>query len=174
MSSSNCCFLTCIQVSQEAGNVVWYSYLIKNIPQFVVNHTVKGFSIVNEADVLFEFRCFLHGPTNVGNLISGSSTFSKSSLNIWKFMVHVPLKPDLENFEHYFTSMWGEYNCAVVWAFFGIAFLWNWNENWSFPFLWRCSFPNLLAYWVTPVMFKVRCHVKSSNKTLCISDVHQW
>ena len=74
---------------------------------------------------------------------------SKTSLNIWKFMVHILLKPGLENFEHYFTSMWDEYNCAVVWAFFGIAFLWDWNENWPFPVLWPLlSFPNLLACWV--------------------------
>ena len=88
-------------------------------------------------------------PVDVGNLISGSSAFSKSSLIIWKFMVHVLLKPGLENFEHYFASMWDECNCAVVWAFFGIAFLWDWNENWPFPVLWPLlSFPNLLAYWV--------------------------
>ena len=85
----------------------------------------------------------------VGNLISGSSAFSKSSLNIWKFTVHLLLKPGLENFEHYFASMWDECNCAVVWAFFGIAFLWDWNANWPFPVLWPLlSFPNLLAYWV--------------------------
>ena len=86
---------------------------------------------------------------DVGNLMSGSSAFSKTSLNIWKFMVHVLLKPGLENFEHYFASVWDEYNCAVVWAFFGIAFLWDWSENWPFPALWPLlSFPNLLAYWV--------------------------
>ena len=86
---------------------------------------------------------------NVGNLISGTSAFSKSSLNIWKFMVHVLLKPGLENFEYYFACMWDECNCVVVWAFFGIAFLWDWNENWPFQVLWPLlSFPNLLAYWV--------------------------
>ena len=73
--------------------MVWYTYLIKNIPQFVVNRTVKGFSIVNKADVSFEFRCFLHGPTNVSNLISGSSAFYNSSLYIWKFLAHILLKP---------------------------------------------------------------------------------
>ena len=84
MSGSNCCFLTCIQVSQETGKVVWYSHLFKNFPQFVVIHTVKGFSVVNEeeVDVLLEFSCFFYDPTDVGNLISGSSAFSKSSLNI--------------------------------------------------------------------------------------------
>ena len=151
MSRSNCCFLTCIQISQEAGKVVWYSHLFQNFPQFVVIHTVKGFGIVNKAevDVFLELSCFFNDPTNVGNLISGSSALSKTSLNIWKFTVHVLLKPGLEDFEHYFASVWDEYNCAVVWAFFGITFLWDWNENWPFPVLWPLlSFPNLLAYWV--------------------------
>src|SRR5574340_1061347 len=90
-SSFNCCFLTCIQVSQEAGKVVWYSHLLKNFPQFVVIHTVKGFGVVNkaEADVFLELSCFFYDPIDVGNLISGSSAFSKFSLNIWKFSVHV-------------------------------------------------------------------------------------
>ena len=150
MSSSNCCFLTCIHGSQEAGQVVWYSHLSQNFSQFIVIHTVKGFDIVKaEIDVFLEFSCFFDDPADVGNLISGSSAVSKTSLNIWKFTVHVLLKPGLENFEHYFTSMWDEYNCAVVWTFFGIAFLWDWNENWPFPVLWPLlSFPNLLAYWV--------------------------
>ena len=147
MSSSNCCFLTCIQISQEAGQVGWYSHLLKNFPQFVVIHTVKGFVIINKAkvDVFLELSCFFDGPVDVGNLISGSSAFSKSSLNIWKFTIHILLKPGLENFEHYFASVWDECNCAVVWAFFGIAFLWDWNENWPFPVLWPLlSFPNSL------------------------------
>ena len=151
MSSCNCCLMTCIQVSQEAGQVVWYSHFFQNFPQFIVIHTVKGFGIVNkaEADVFPELSCFFDDPADVGNLISGSSAFSITSLNIWKFMVHVLLKPGLENFEHYFTSVWDECNCAVVWAFFGIAFLGDWNENWPFPVLWPLlSFPNLLAYWV--------------------------
>ena len=94
-----------------------------------------------------ELPCFFDDPADVGNFISGSSAFSKSSLNIWKFMVHILLKPGLEIFEHYFTSMWDECNCAVVWAFFGIGFLWDWNENWPFPVLWPLlSSPNLLAY----------------------------
>ena len=151
MSSSNCCFLTCIQVSQEAGQVAWYSHLFQNFPQFVVIHTVKGFGVVNKAeiDVFLELSCFFDDPSDVGNMISGSSAFSKTSLNIWKFMVHVLLKPGLENFEHYFTSMWDECNYAVVWAFLGIAFLWDWSENWAFPGLWPLqSFPNLLTYWL--------------------------
>ena len=107
MSSSNYCFLTCIQVSQEAGQVVWYSHLLKNFPQFIVIHTVKGFGIVNKAeiDVFLELPCFFDDLANVGNLISGSSAFSKTSLNICKFTVDVLLKPGLENFEHYFTSV---------------------------------------------------------------------
>ena len=151
MSSSNCYPLTCIQNSQEPGQVVWYSYLFQNFPQFADIHTVKGFDVVNKAeiDVFLELSCFFNDPADVGNLISGSSVFSKSSLNISKYMVHILLKPGLENFEHYFASLWDECNCAVVWAFFGIAFLWDWNENWPLPVLWPLpSFPNLLAYWV--------------------------
>ena len=151
ISSSHCCFLTCVQISQESGMVVWYSHLLKNFPQFVVIHTVKGFGIVNkvEVDVFLELSCFFSDLTDVGNLISGSSDFSKSSLNIWKFLVHILLKPLLENFEHYFTSVWDECNCAVVWTFFGIAFPWDWNEHCPFPVLWPLlSFPNMLPYCV--------------------------
>ena len=87
--------------------MVWYSHFLKNFPQFIVIHTVKGFSVVSEAevDVLLEFSCSFYDPVDVGNLISGSSAFSKSSLNIWKFFVHVLLKPSLENFENYFASV---------------------------------------------------------------------
>ena len=111
-------------------------------------NTVKGFGVINKAevDVFLEFSCFLDDPTDVGYLISGSAAFSKSGLNIWKFMVHILLKPGLENFEHCFASVWDESNCVVVWAFFSIAFLRDWNENWPFPVLWSLlSFPNLLA-----------------------------
>src|SRR5574340_258737 len=95
MSSSNCCFLTCIQISREAGPVVWYSLLFQNFPQFIVIHTVKGFGIVSKAeiDVFLEFSCFFYDPIDVGNLISGFSAFSTTRLNIWKFMVHEFLKP---------------------------------------------------------------------------------
>ena len=113
--------------------------------------TVKGFGVINKAEIVvfLEFSCFFNCQTNVGNLISGSSDFSKSRLNILKFTVHVLLKPGLEKFEHYFASEWDECNCAVVWTFFDIALLWDWNENWPFPVLWPLlSFPNLLAYWV--------------------------
>ena len=96
--------------------MVWYSHLFQNFPQFIVIHTVKGFGIVNKAeiDVFLELSCFFHDPADVGNLISGSSGFSKFSLNIWKFMVHVLLKPGLENFEYHFISVRDESNCAVV------------------------------------------------------------
>src|SRR5574337_990217 len=99
MSSSNCCFLTCIQISQEAGQVIWYSHLFQNFPQFVVIHTVKVFGMVHKArvDVFLELSCFFSDPVDVGSLISGSSAFSKTSLNIRKFTVHILLKPGLEN-----------------------------------------------------------------------------
>ena len=150
-SSSNCCSLTCIQISQEAGQVVWYSHLFQNFPQFIVIHIVKSFRVVNkvEVDVFLELSCFSDDPMDVGDLISGSSAFSKSSLHIWNFTVHILLKPGLENFEHYFASRWDECNCVAVWTFFDIALLWDWNENWPFPVLWPLlSFPNLLTYWV--------------------------
>ena len=107
MSGSNYCFLTCIQVFQKTGKVLWYSHLLKNFLQFVVIHTVKGFKVVSEAevDVFLEFPCFFYDPADVGSLISGSSVFSKSSLYIWKFLVHVLLEPGFENFDHYFASV---------------------------------------------------------------------
>ena len=84
MSSSNCCFLTCIQISEEAGQVAWYSHLIQNFPQFIVIHTVKGFGIVNKAEIYVSLKlsCFFDDPMDIGNLISGSSAFSKTILNI--------------------------------------------------------------------------------------------
>ena len=96
--------------------MVWYSHLFQNFSQFIVIHTIKGFGIINKAeiDVFLELSCFFDDPMDVGNLISGSSDFSKTSLNIWKVMVHVLLKPGLENFEHYFTSMRDECNCVVA------------------------------------------------------------
>ena len=126
-----------------------------SIFQFVMIHTVKGFVIVNKAEinVFLEFSCFFNDSANVGNLISGSSAFSKSSLNIWKVMVHVLLKPGLENFEHYFTSVWDECNCAIVWAFFGIAFFGNGMKTDTFQSCGHC--------WV----FQICCHIECSKFT---------
>ena len=150
MSSSNCCFLTCIQVSQEAGQIVWYSHLFQNFPQFIVIQTVKGFGIVNKAetDAFLELSCFFNDqrmlaiwslvplPFLKPTWTSGSSQFTHCWSLVWRIL-------------SIFTSMGDECNCAVVWAFFGIAFLWDWNKNWPFPVLWPLlSFPNLLAYWV--------------------------
>ena len=123
-------FLTCIQVSLDEDKVVWYSHFFKNFPQFVVIYTVKGFSVVNEAevDVFLELSCFFYDPTDVGNLISGSSAFSKSSLNIWKFSVHVLLKTSLENFEYYFAIMWNVCNSLAL-PFLGL----EWKLTFSSP-----------------------------------------
>ena len=140
----------------------WYSQLLKNFLQFVVIHTVKGFGIVYKAeiDICLELSCISSDPMHVGNMISGSSAFSKSSLNIWKLMVHVLLKPGLENFEHYFASMWDVCNCAVVWTFFDVSFLWDWSENWPFPVMWPC--------WV----FRIFWHIE--YKTLTASSFRIW
>ena len=107
VSSSNCFLLTRIQISQEAGQVVWYFHLFENLPHFVVIHTVKVFGLINksEVDVFLELCYSFDNPIDVDSLISGSSAFLKSSLNIWKFMVHVLLKPGLEDFVHYFASV---------------------------------------------------------------------
>ena len=124
-------------------------------------HTVKGFGVVNKAeiDVFLELSCFFHDPSDVGNLVSGSSAFSKTSLNIRKFTVHVLLKPGLESFEHYLTSMWDECNCAVVWAFFGIAFLWDWNETDLFQSCGHC--------WVFQVWWRIEQGSSPGGETLC-------
>ena len=152
MFSYSCCFLTCIQVSHKVGKVIWFSHLLKNFSQFYCDPRSQrlSYSQWNRSRFFFlEFFCFFYNPMDVENLISGYFAFSKRSLNIWKFSVHVLLKPGLENFEHYFTSVWDECNCVVVGAFFGIAFLRDWNENCPFPVLWLLlSIPHLLAYWV--------------------------
>ena len=137
MSSSNCCFLTHTQVSQETGKVVWYSHLFKNLLHFVVIHTVKGFSVVNETEVgvFLEHPCLPYDLMNGLNLISGISASWKPKSYIWKILVDILLKPSLKDFEHNLVSIWNECNCTVVWTFFGIA-LWEWNENWPFPVLW--------------------------------------
>ena len=160
MSSSNCCFLTCVIgfLRGRSGGLV-FPFLEEFSRVYCDLHSQR-LCIVNKAeiDVFLELSCFFHDPVDVGNLISGSSAFSKTSFDIWKFMVHVLLKLGLKNFEHYFTSMWDECNCVVVWALFGIAFLLDRNENWPFPVLWPLlSFPNLLAYWVQhhPLRFEI-------------------
>ena len=150
MFGSNCCFLTCIQISQEASRCSGIT-ISGRIFQFVVIHIVKGFSIVSEAEVAVFSETFLLFQWSNGcwQLISGSSAFSKSNLNIWKLTVHLVLRSGLENLEHYFARVWDECNCAVVWAFFGIGFLRDWNENGPFPVLWPLlNFPNLLVYWM--------------------------
>ena len=107
MSGSNCCFLTCILVLEDTDNVVWFSHLFKDFLHVIMIHTLKAFPIVNEAvvDVFLEFSFFFYDPTDVGNWPSDSSVFSKSNLYIWKFSVHVLLKPSLKDFEHYFASL---------------------------------------------------------------------
>ena len=129
MSSSNCCFLTCIQVFlyNKSGGLVFPS-LSEFSAVYCDPH--KGFGIANiaEIDVFLELSCFFDDPADVGNLISGSSAFSETSLNMWKFMAHVLLKPGLENFEHYFTCVRRVQLCSSL-SIFGIAFLWDWNEN---------------------------------------------
>ena len=136
MSTSNCCFLTCIQDSQETGKVVWYSHLFKNFLQFLVIHTVKGFSIVSEADVC-------SGIPSLSLLSNECWQFDLLflcllciQLGIWKFSVHVLLKTSLNDFEHDLAGMWNEDNCTLLWTFFGTALLWYWNENWPFSVLW--------------------------------------
>ena len=157
MSSSNCCFLACIQISQEAGQMVWYSHLFQNFPQLIVLHTAKGFGIINKAeiDVFLELSCFFHDPADVGNLISGSSAFSKTSLNIRKLTIHVLLKPGLENFEHYFTSGWDESNVryfehSLSLPFFGIGMKTDLFQScgrcWVFQTCWHIEWDYILNY----------------------------
>ena len=136
MSSSNCCFLICIQISQEAGKVVCYSHVFKNFPQFVVIHTVKGFGIVHKAeiDVFLELFCFFDDPVDLGNFISGSSAFSKSILNIWnsRFMYCWSLAWRILSIT-LLAQFWAHF---VRWFDHSLAsFLWNWNENLCFPAL---------------------------------------
>ena len=142
MSVSNCCFLTRFLRRQ----VRWSDIPISWIFQFVVIHTVKVFSIVSEAevDVFLEFPCFFCEPTDVGNLMSGSSGFSKFSLNIWKFSVHVLLKRSLKDFEHYLAIMWNE-SLNIFWNCLSLGLEWKLTFSNLWPVL---SFPYLLAYWV--------------------------
>ena len=157
IQGSNCCFLTHIQVSQKTGKMVWYSHLFKSFPQFVMIHTVKGFSIVDgpEVDDFLIFPCFLYDPSDVDNLISGSSTFSKPSLDIWKFLVHVTLKPSMQDFKHDHTSMGDECSCLMVWTFFSTNLLWNWDEDWPFPSCGHC--------WVFQICWHVECNTLTAS-----------
>ena len=163
MSSSNCCFLTCIQVSQEAGQVVWYSHLFQNFLQLIVIHTVKGFGIINKAelDVFLELSCFFHDPVDVGNLISGS--VSKTILNIWKFTVHVLLRPGLENFERYSTRIWDECNYAVVGEFLASPFFGIGMKTHLFQSCGHC--------WVFQICWQVECSIFTvSSFRICSSS----
>ena len=139
--------------------MVWYFHLFKNVLQFVVIYTVKDFGVVSKAevDVFLELSFFFNDPMDVGNLISGSSDSSKSSMNIWEFSVHVMLKPCLENFEHYFVIVWDECNFVVVWTFFGIAVLLDWHESWPFP-----------CCWVFQICWRIEC------STFTASSFRAW
>ena len=129
LSSSNCCFLTCIHVFQLAGKVIWYFHLFKSFPQFAVIHTVKGFGEVKTAETCFSGTLLLFlWSSGCWQFDLWCLCLSKSSLNIWEFSVSILLKPGLENFECCFASVWDECSCAVVWTFFGIAFIWDWNS----------------------------------------------
>ena len=161
--------------------VVWYSHLFQNFPQLIVIHTVKGFSIVNKAeiDVFLELYCLFDDPTDVGNLISGSSTFSKSSLNIWKFSIHVLLKPHLENFEHYFTSMWDKIRVIIS------IYRW-WNQSlerlthsfktilllcckFKFPHI-KCSAFSNIVHWLPNTIYP-KVQSISQKSDFCMTDI---
>ena len=146
------------QVRWSGSSISW------RIFQFVMIHTVKGFGVVNKAevDVFLELSCFLNDPTDVGNLISGSPAFSQSSLNTRNFTVHILLKPRLGNFEHYFPSVWDECDCAFVWTFFGIVFLW---ESWTIKKAehWRTD-ASELCYWRR--LLRVPWTARRSNQSI--------
>ena len=147
MSDSNCHFLTYIQTLRRQVRWSATPQSLKNFPQFVVVHTVKGFTIISEVDVdvFLEYAWFPYDPMDVGNLISGSS----NQFVHLEVLSSCTVKLSLKDFEHYLASKWDEHNCMIGWTFFGIAFLLDWNENWPFPALWPLlSFPNLLTYWM--------------------------
>ena len=131
--------------------MVWYLHLFKSFPQFIMIHTVKGFDIVDEIeiDVFLEFPSFLCDPVKVGNLISGSYSFSKPSLDIWKFLVHIMLKPSMPDFKHDLTSIAYVCDFLMVITFFSTTPLGNWDEDWHFPVLWPLlGLPDLLTWWM--------------------------
>jgi len=155
-SSSNCCFLTCIQISQEAGQVVG-SPIYWRIFHSLLWSTVKGFGVINKAevDVFLELSCFFNDPTDVGNLISGSSAFSKSSLNIWKFTVHGLLKPGLENFEHYFARVEISALCSssiVLWYCLSLGLEWK-----------RTFFQSCGHCWVFQICWHIECSISTAS-----------
>ena len=125
-------------------------------------HIVKGFSLVNEADVFLEFSCLLYEPTNVGNLISA---FSKPSCTSWKFSVHLLLKPSLKDFKHNLASMWNEHNCAVVWTFFGTALLQDWNENWPSP--------SGGHWWIFQICWHIGCSTLTTSSLVFYSNIYK-
>ena len=141
---------------------VWYSHLLKNVPEFLVILIVKGFGVLNKAevDVFLVFSCFFDDATDVANLISGSFTFPKSSLNIWKVTFHVLLKPGLENFENYFASMWDECNCAVIWSCFDVAFFGIEMKTDLFQSCDHC--------WISPICWHIEC------STITASSFRIW
>ena len=156
----NYCILTFIQAYQEADKMVWYSHIFKNFPQF--SWSIQRLSLIQwgRNRWFLEFSCFSYDPKDVGNLISDSFAFSKFSLYIWKFLIHILLKPRLEEFEHYLVTVQNDCNCVVIWTFFGTDFLWDWNENWPFPVLWP-----LLS-------FEICWHIECS--TLTASSFRIW
>ena len=138
-----------MQVSQETGRMTWYSHLFKNFPQFSVIHTVKSFGIVNETevDVFLKFPDFPYGLANVSNLISVSSFFSKPSLDMWKFFFHIMLKPSMQDFKHDLPRMGDECNCLMESTFFSAILLRNWDEDWSFPVLYKRTHSTKMKIW---------------------------
>ena len=150
IQGSNCCFLTHIPVSQETGIPI----SLRTFYNFIMIHTVKHFSVVNETevDVFLEFPSFLYDPVNIGNLISGSSSFSKASFYIRKLLVHIMLKPSMQDFKHYHTSMGDECNCLMVSTFFSTTLFVNWDEDWPFPVLWPLH-----------LVFQICWHIKCST-----------
>ena len=142
-SSSHCCWLIHLQVSLETGQALQYPHILKNFPQFAVIHTVKGFTIVNESGKKFFFFFYCNCLTFsmipwILTIWSGSSAFSKSCLYFWKLSDCVPLNPNLKEVGHYLAHMWNEHNAAVVWTFFVIVLLWDWNESDLFLFCDHC------------------------------------
>ena len=172
---------------REAGKVVWYSHLFQNFSQFIVTHTVKDFGIVNKAeiDVFLELSCFFHDPGDVGNLICGSSAFSKTSWNIRKFTVHILLKPGLENFEYYFTSMWDKHSLAL--PFFGIGMKTDLFQScghcWVFQICWHfeCSTFTASSFSLKNhglkqsfILLKMFCFIRAQHGQIIILWIYLW